>query len=151
VETLPQSGGYILGFRIDPPEALQETAREIHNIYTVFSKDPIFGPNITVDEKVGLIFFFFFHCRFGYLTWISISFLPSNAQPTPLSQLKLKKASEDVEIVDSAEGMDALSIYYADVAKTADHEPTFAPEIHLAVEKLPEGVTIENLWRISSN
>ncbi len=46
VETMPQSGGYILGFRIDPTEHLQEVAKEIQNVHQVFSKSPVFGVSI---------------------------------------------------------------------------------------------------------
>ena len=51
---MPQSGGYVLGFRIDPTEQLHEVAKEIQNIHSVFSKSPIFGVSYTADDKVGL-------------------------------------------------------------------------------------------------
>ena len=35
LETSQQSGGYVLGFRIDPQEKLQETVKQIQNLYKV--------------------------------------------------------------------------------------------------------------------
>jgi Bardet-Biedl syndrome 5 protein len=52
IETMPQSGGYVLGFRIDPTEQLHEVAKEIQNIHSVFSKAPIFGVNYSAEDKV---------------------------------------------------------------------------------------------------
>lgn len=53
IETMPQAGGYVLGFKIDPPDQLQEIAKQLQNIFTVFSKDPIFGVNVPPEDKVS--------------------------------------------------------------------------------------------------
>ncbi len=66
VETMPQSGGYILGFRIDPAEHLQEVAKEIQNVHQVFSKSPVFGVSILgaggpgAEDKVEYLAIFAF-------------------------------------------------------------------------------------------
>jgi Bardet-Biedl syndrome 5 protein len=54
VDTMPQSGGYGLGFRIDPGDQLYEVAKIIQNIHSVYSKSPIFGVNFTAEEKVTI-------------------------------------------------------------------------------------------------
>eukprot|EP01105_Mastigella_eilhardi_P018150 TRINITY_DN4199_c0_g1_i2.p1 TRINITY_DN4199_c0_g1~~TRINITY_DN4199_c0_g1_i2.p1 ORF type:complete len:359 (+),score=106.99 TRINITY_DN4199_c0_g1_i2:150-1079(+) len=46
IETMAQSGGYILGFRVDPPEKLRSTATEIQRIHQIYSQDPIFGVSL---------------------------------------------------------------------------------------------------------
>merc|ERR1712061_220819 len=51
VETTASSGGYILGFRADPVEHLEQVYTQIHNLWRVFSSTPIFGVDFTVDEK----------------------------------------------------------------------------------------------------
>ncbi len=53
IETMPQSGGYILGFRVDPADQLNEVAKEIQNIHSVFAKNPVFGVNFVSDDKVS--------------------------------------------------------------------------------------------------
>lgn len=51
--TTNSSGGYVLGFRIDPPERLQEVFQEICSLHQVFSENPIFGVRHQLEEKVG--------------------------------------------------------------------------------------------------
>ena len=43
VETCKASGAYVLGFRIDPAERLQEVFQEISSLHQVFSENPVFG------------------------------------------------------------------------------------------------------------
>lgn len=45
------------------------------------------------------------------------------------------------------EDNDAFVMYYADINKHSDKDPIFNNELGLAVETLPEGITIENLWQ----
>ena len=47
-----QSGGYVLGFRIDPVERLQDVAKEIQSLHRVYSACPIFGIEFSSEEKV---------------------------------------------------------------------------------------------------
>ena len=51
VETSTRSGGYILGFRIDPYEKLTEVFKEIKTLHQVYSTTPIFGIKYTIEEK----------------------------------------------------------------------------------------------------
>merc|ERR1719281_2137507 len=51
IETTASSGGYILGFRADPVEHLEEVYTQISNLWRVFSATPIFGVEYTVEEK----------------------------------------------------------------------------------------------------
>ena len=50
-----QSGGYVLGFRIDPVEKLQDAVKEIQSLHKVYSTCPIFGIEFEVTEKVSAI------------------------------------------------------------------------------------------------
>lgn len=53
-----QSGGYVLGFKIDPVEKLQEAVKEINSLHKVYSANPIFGVDYEMEEKVLHLFFF---------------------------------------------------------------------------------------------
>jgi len=122
VETTARSGGYILGFRVDPYEKLSEVFKEIKTLHEVYSSTPNFGIKYSVEDK-----------------------------PASLQERKVERKMDDVEIVDSDEGhFDALATYFAEGDKNVDREPVFAPELGLAVEKLREGVTIEDLWSIGT-
>merc|ERR1719161_3285545 len=50
IETSASSGGYILGFRVDPPEHLEQLHLQITNLWRVFSKNPVFGVEHTVEK-----------------------------------------------------------------------------------------------------
>merc|ERR1712187_877042 len=51
IETTASSGGYILGFRADPVEHLEEVYTQIFNLWKIFSATPIFGVEYVVEEK----------------------------------------------------------------------------------------------------
>merc|ERR1719161_1383268 len=53
IETTPSSGGYILGFRADPVEHLEEVYTQVNNLWRVFSATPIFGVEYVIEEKQG--------------------------------------------------------------------------------------------------
>ena len=116
VETSQRCGGYILGFRVDPAEQLQHVFQEVSSLHAVFSKTPIFGVDFATEEKAQ-----------------------------PLEQLRVAAAQDDVEFVDS-EAADSIAAYYADGNKHADHDVVLSPELGLAIERLPEGITAKSLW-----
>lgn len=54
---------------------------------------------------------------------------------------------DDVQIVD-ADTSDAFAAYYAEDSKQADREVIFNPELGLAMEALPAGLTLQELWSV---
>lgn len=119
VETSPLSGGYILGFRVDPHEKLKEVFKEIETLHEVYSANPLFGIKYTVEER----------------------------SDTLASAPKVERKQDDVEILED-DHFDALAAYYADGAKDADRDPEFNSDLGLAVEKLRDGISIKELWRV---
>eukprot|EP01064_Diplonema_japonicum_P028102 TRINITY_DN4246_c2_g1_i3.p1 TRINITY_DN4246_c2_g1~~TRINITY_DN4246_c2_g1_i3.p1 ORF type:complete len:345 (+),score=47.16 TRINITY_DN4246_c2_g1_i3:81-1115(+) len=121
IETTHQSGAYVLGFRVDPPERLQEIYKEVASLHKVYSTNPIFGVEYKTEEPA-----------------------------VPLSEITEPQHQDDVEIVDE-EATDAFAAYYADGGmKNADRRPVFEPSLGLSVEKLRDGVTMESLWNCIS-
>lgn len=51
VETTQRSGGYILGFKIDPKETLDYVFKEISSLWQVFSSSPVFGVFCNVEDN----------------------------------------------------------------------------------------------------
>ncbi|KAJ8311265.1 hypothetical protein KUTeg_011183 [Tegillarca granosa] len=51
VESSQQSGGYVLGFRIDPQEKLTATVKEIQSLHKVYSACPLFGVEFETEER----------------------------------------------------------------------------------------------------
>lgn len=120
VETTPRSGGYILGFRVDPADRLKDIFKEVNSLWQVFSVNPIFGVEFTVEDR-----------------------------PEALSQVTVPRTQDDVQILDTdGENAEAFAAYYADGTKSKDKEPVFHPDLGLAVEGLPEGVSLASLWSI---
>jgi Bardet-Biedl syndrome 5 protein len=118
VHTTHRSGGYVLGFRVDPAEKLKEVFTEVEGLHKVFSANPIFGVEFSVEERAG-----------------------------SLSSVAVPRETDDVEIVNDG---DSFRQYYAmgGERSTEEREVVFCPELGLAIEKLPEGVTIQQLWNI---
>jgi Bardet-Biedl syndrome 5 protein len=126
VETFARSGGYILGFRIDPKEKLDEAYKEILSLHQVYGATPIFGVEHSVEAEA----------------------------PT-VAQLLQPRVEEDVEITEE-ENPDAHAVaaYYVEGSAGADAEGgshtdiTFDSKLGLAVETLQSGVSLESLWRV---
>ncbi|GFR91599.1 Bardet-Biedl syndrome 5 protein homolog [Elysia marginata] len=115
---LQMSGGYVLGFRIDPLEKLQATAKMIQNLHKVYSTCPIFGVEFEVDDT-----------------------------PQATEAMTRAPIQDDVE-VEYDNQTDAFAAYFADGNKEKDREPVYSEELGLAVEKLKEGFTIAGLWQV---
>ena len=47
-----------------------------------------------------------------------------------------------------ADTTDAFAAYYAEDSKQADREVIFNPELGMAMEALPAGLTLQELWSV---
>uniref|UniRef100_F7EJJ0 BBSome complex member BBS5 n=1 Tax=Callithrix jacchus TaxID=9483 RepID=F7EJJ0_CALJA len=104
IESSQQSGGYVLGFKIDPVEKLQESVKEINSLHKIYSASPIFGVDYEMEEK-----------------------------PQPLEALTVEQIQDDVEI-DSDDHTDAFVAYFADgnkVTHRMDSQRELAEELRL--------------------
>ncbi|XP_031816361.1 Bardet-Biedl syndrome 5 protein isoform X2 [Sarcophilus harrisii] len=104
IESFQQSGGYVLGFKIDPVEKLQESVKEINSLHRVYSASPVFGVDYEMEEK-----------------------------PQPLEDLTVEQIQDDVEI-ESDEHTDAFVAYFADgnkVTHKMDSQRELAEELRL--------------------
>lgn len=118
IESSQQSGGYVLGFKIDPVEKLQDSVKEINSLHRVYSASPIFGVEYEMEEK-----------------------------PQALEELTVEQVQDDVEI-EADEHTDAFVAYFADGNKQQDREAVFSEELGLAIEKLKDGFTLQGLWDV---
>lgn len=60
IDTLPQSGSYTLGFRIDPAEKLHDVYQEVLSLFQIFSVNPIFGVEYKLEDKVYILYIILF-------------------------------------------------------------------------------------------
>ncbi|KAI4466834.1 bardet-biedl syndrome protein 5 [Holotrichia oblita] len=115
-----ESGGYILGFRIDPPEKLQNLYKELLSLNTVYSNNPIYG----VEYK-----------------WTS---------QKEEDKYHSQNIMDDVEIEEpKGEISNDLTAYVADVSDK-DRPPVYSVDLGLAIEKIKDGFDINKLWDVIS-
>ena len=125
LETFTRGGGYILGFRLDPLNKLEETYREVVQLHTLFSTTPNFGVDFVLE-----------------------------AEAPSLQQLTQPRIEEDAEIIEDQQDVHAVAAYYADesAADAQDDDVggsskiVFDPRLGLAVEAMAEGLTTQQLW-----
>lgn len=58
IESTLGSGGYVLGFRLDPPERLHKITEELQNLYKVHIEHPELGVHYSVTTLVSEISLF---------------------------------------------------------------------------------------------
>lgn len=118
VESSQQSGGFVLGFRIDPAEKLQQVVKEIQSLHRVYSSCPLFGVEFETEEKLD-----------------------------DSQHLSVERVQDDVEIENEGSS-DAFAAYFADGSKDKDRDPVYSEELGLAIEKLRDGFTLHGLWDV---
>ncbi|XP_069110812.1 BBSome complex member BBS5-like [Argopecten irradians] len=118
VESSQQSGGFVLGFRIDPAEKLQQVVKEIQSLHRVYSSCPLFGVEFETEEKLD-----------------------------DSQDLSVERVQDDVEIENEGSS-DAFAAYFADGSKDKDRDPVYSEELGLAIEKLRDGFTLHGLWDV---
>ena len=122
LETFSKAGGYVLGFKIDPPEKLQEAFKEVVHLHEVFAVNPMFGVNFVIEEE------------------------------TPSIQAALQpRIEEDVDLVEEVEESNTLAAYYVDGVDAESciaKEIQFDAKLGLAFESTQDGVSLDQLWRV---
>ncbi|KAL1439024.1 hypothetical protein MTO96_047492 [Rhipicephalus appendiculatus] len=123
IETTDRSGGYVLGFKVDPMERLQHIYKELSSLLKVHKTKPIMGVDVFMQKQT--------------------------ADEEAMIQDTGPEMQDEPE-VNSADGThyDAFAAYLADGAHDRDREVVLSPELGLAVEKLPEGFTLASLWEV---
>uniref|UniRef100_A0A158P6E8 Bardet-Biedl syndrome 5 protein homolog n=1 Tax=Angiostrongylus cantonensis TaxID=6313 RepID=A0A158P6E8_ANGCA len=123
IETTTQSGEYVLGFRIDPVERLQQVCKAIQALHKAANIRPIFGVTFSKDKP-----------------------------PSPRdSSAETMNVTEEEEGVEQKElRTDAFAAYFSDGDVHSDERrpPVFSEELGLAIEQLKPGFTIADLWNI---
>jgi len=117
IDTIPKSGGYVLGFRVDPPELLDVVLKELNNLRKTFSRNPMFG----VKHE-------------------------STTRQLPLAQRRKTRIEEKVNIVEEEEHQNLVSAYLE--RKVVNRQPSFDTSLGIAIQKLPEGRTMQSIWSL---
>lgn len=113
------SGGFVLGFRLDPEEKLRTLYKELTSLHEVYSNSPTYGVEYN---------------------WFNIN-KPQNQNDNTIL--------DDLDVVEEPRGemSNVLASYLADGQQT-DRPPVYSPELGLAVESLKDGYTLQKLWEV---
>lgn len=125
VETRQSTGGYLLGFRVDPHERLDEVYMTLQTLYRVYAENPIYGIVYNIEST-----------------------------PQTLQTLKVERKEDELEIIDDqGMGSDGALLAYLsmDEKERANREESgenivFDANLGLAVEALPESFSTKDLW-----
>lgn len=85
LRSLKHNSLYYLGFRIDPPEKLEETFQELRNLHDIYSTCPDFGVDFVFESEAPqtdpLMQVFFSKSRFelNFRFLFEVSFFASNS------------------------------------------------------------------------
>ncbi|KAJ1478191.1 bardet-Biedl syndrome 5 protein, partial [Baffinella frigidus] len=119
IGTSKRSGPYVLGFRVDPVEKLTVVMKEVESLFMTYSADPVYGVEFSVEKQ---------------------------AEPKDLKAARQMDDGHNIDVSNEA-NHDALAAYYADGTKAFDREPELNPYLGLAVESLPDGIKLTDLYR----
>ncbi|KAI5688942.1 hypothetical protein MNV84_01616 [Leishmania braziliensis] len=147
IETSSYAGNFVLGFRIDPEEKLNEMYTEISTLWRTWTTRPLLGMKVALHDNMS--------------TAVVPGALESEGE-APGSDSRhgedahrgacspqSRRQTEGQYVLREAP-MEAFAAYYADDGqKGADRRPVYEPSIGLAVEKLRKGATIQSLWDTS--
>jgi Bardet-Biedl syndrome 5 protein len=125
VETRQSTGGYLLGFRVDPHERLDEVYMTLQTLYRVYAENPIYGIVYNIEST-----------------------------PQTLQTLKVERKEDELEIIDDqGMGSDGALLAYLsmDEKERANREESgenivFDANLGLAVEALPEAFSTKDIW-----
>ncbi|CAH0385907.1 unnamed protein product [Bemisia tabaci] len=119
VESSINSGGYILGFHIDPSEKLHKIAHELAQLHKIHSKNPELGVHFVLQN-----------------------------QP-PLPETPSVEEIEEPEFEDSIKDLSSNLVMYGAGGELVTPRPlTFFSEIGLAMEQIRDGFTLTGLWEV---
>ena len=134
IESTPRSGGFLLGFKVDPAAALDKIMAEIVSQHAAAAERPDFGMRVDAGSAAER---------------------EAAAAAAASAPVRASTIAEDTEVVESDETSgrgDATAAYFADGAVAggdwalADRPVVFSSLLGLAVELPPAGLTLERLW-----
>ncbi|XP_046920687.2 Bardet-Biedl syndrome 5 protein [Dermatophagoides farinae] len=166
IESSELSGGYVLGFRVDPVDKLNAVYEELNNLYTVHVTNPDFGVHQALT-MAGM--------DFNANTTNNTNTAEEFDDPNSLMFMNRENAGNYQELLDennadgndsgqnnrggggggghSGNNYDPVLAYLAEgeSSEKRSHQWTYDPTIGLSIENIKDGFTIESLWEVVEN
>ncbi|AYU76980.1 hypothetical protein, conserved [Leishmania donovani] len=152
IETSSYAGNFVLGFRVDPEEKLNEMYAEISTLWRTWTARPLLGMKVELHDDTGKV-------MVPEALGVgggdagdksgSAEHPHGGGLPGAASDAQHERQMEGQNVLQEVP-TDALAAYYAGGGrKGEDRRPVYEPSIGLAVEKLRKGTTIQSLWDTS--
>ncbi|XP_037923710.1 Bardet-Biedl syndrome 5 protein homolog isoform X2 [Hermetia illucens] len=121
IQTSETGGGYVLGFRIDPPERLTRVYQELKSLYAIYSETPNFGIVYQPDKN-----------------------------PKLANEASEEESVESKIEQEDRQRNEKLNLYLAEgsTAGAKIREPFYCKELGFAMEKLRDGYKLSDLWNV---
>ena len=153
IESSESSGGYVLGFRVDPQEKLDQLYKEISSLHKIYSDNPIFGVDYNRTEKVKTkpyriilqIQEVFDGLDWKWFSWIHNNKVHFNSQINPHVEKELNEninsvisKMDEVDEIDEnhAESNDAFAAYviiFYRLSVMIDNKNAWIHKIHTSI------------------
>ena len=137
IESSESSGGYILGFRLDPITRLEQLYQELSSLYQIHASKPNLGVLAalsTLDPRI-----------------VSSSSEVAQAQSKSEKTVSAADFVEEDEKNDQRLSTDVISSYLAlddDTSIKKDAKVVYCHQLGLAMEEIKPGFTLESLWKV---
>lgn len=136
VETRPESGGYVLGFRLGGGGGA-ELVKEIRSLHQVFSTNPIFGIDFSVEEKMDSV------------EALTVARVDDGYADDDESAFRDDDGGVDVFAAYFADGEARKELKEGEEGSTEVDGIAFDEDLGLAVQTIPGGMGTYDLWNLS--
>ena len=131
IHTAETGGSYVLGFRIDPPERLNEIYKELLSLHSIYTESPYFG-----------------------LEYDKIEAKRRNAAAALSEKQSEAFKIEEFQEIDERQEKEInskLNAYLAEgvtVQREGPRAPIYCKELGFAMERIRDGYTLKDLWDV---
>lgn len=141
LESSGTSGGYVLGFRIDPPDKLQKVYNALTNLFNLHSTRPDYGVEKFLKKE-----------QLDLLDRIA----DADVTDEQFNEKQNKNINNEEEFVEEVQNVnpDVISSYltYDEIKVNKEKEKlVYCPELGLTIEAIKDGFSLNELWHVVNN
>lgn len=152
IESSESSGGYVLGFRVDPVEKLNIVFEELNNLYQIHALNPEFGV-YQILNLLGISMSIHQQSEKAILYCDQLAGLENSNRANAQSMGTYQEVVDCNENVQGKSFFDPVLAYLAEgeCSELRPHQWTYDPSIGISIEKIKDGFSIESLWEVVEN
>lgn len=136
IQTAETGGGYVLGFRIDPAERLNELFKELCSLHTIYGEQPNFGIQYNAQDARQRL-------------------AAAAEEAAQVPQFKVENF-EELDQRQEREINTKLNSYLAEgclgnqsaANQEVREDPVYCKELGFAMERIRDGYKLQDLWNV---